>query len=406
MNFTRRHFMQSAAVFSAAGFAPRFLSDTAAYAAEAIAGFQDDRVLVVVQLSGGNDGLNTLVPHGHDAYYAARPTLGLKGSNLLKINEEVALHAKLAPLKHLYDDGKLAVVQGVGYPNPNRSHFRSIEIWETASGADEFLGTGWIGRYFDNNCSGSAKPQVGLAIDAESPQSFASEKGYGLATMSPRQFGWEPGDGPDTEQRFAALNPAKRSGNATLDFLRHTTTNAVLSSKEVQAAADKGKVAAQVRGGRNSQQLDAVAGLIRGGLDTRIFYASTGGFDTHAGQLASHEGLLDGVANVLARFQQQLEEDGTADRVLTLVFSEFGRRVKENGSGGTDHGTAAPMFLMGTKVKGGLHGTHPSLTDLDKGDLKYTTDFRQVYASVLADWFGANPAPVLRRDFETLPILG
>jgi uncharacterized protein (DUF1501 family) len=406
MDLSRRQFVKGAAVFSAAGFAPRFLSDTAAHAAQAISGFQDDRVLVVVQLSGGNDGLNTVVPYGHDEYYRARPNLGLKGDSLLKINEELALHAKLEPLKHLYDDGKLGIVQGIGYPNPNRSHFRSTEIWETASGAEEYLGTGWIGRYFDNNCSGSAKPQVGLALDPERPQSFEGEKGFGISTMSPKQYGWTAGTEADTEETFAALNREGRGGNSTLDFLRHTTTNAVLSSKEVQMAADKGKVAAQIRGGRNSQQLDAIAGLIRGGLDTRIFYASTGGFDTHAGQLNAHEGLLEGVANVLARFQNQLEKDGTADRVVTLVFSEFGRRVNENGSGGTDHGTAAPLFVMGSKVRGGLHGAYPSLTDLDRGDLKYTTDFRQVYATLLTDWFGADAQPVLQESFRSLPLIG
>lgn len=403
---TRRDFMKSAAVFSALGMAPQFLTQTVEGAARTIEGFRDDRVLVVVQLGGGNDGLNTVVPYGDDAYYRARPALGLKRDNLLPVNDYVALNDRMKDMMQLYDNGNLAIVQGVGYPNPDRSHFRSMEIWHTASDANEFLGTGWIGRYFDHHCSGSARPQVGVALGKERPQSFDSENGLGVAFEDPKQFGWNPGDGGDTKENFAALNqPTANDSESTIDFLRHVTSNAIMSADEVREAADRGKA----KGGAGRQvnaALQHVAALIRGNLSTRIFYVSASGFDTHAGQLGQHNNLLDQVSKGLAGFQAQLRKDGTADRVLTMVFSEFGRRVGENKSGGTDHGTAAPMFLMGTNINPGLYGRYPSLTDLDSGDLKHNVDFRQVYATVLDKWFAIEPKSVLNGNFNTLPLIG
>ena len=406
MPLTRRNFIKGMAVFSGLGLAPKFLTATYAGPAQAIQGFNDDRVLVVVQLGGGNDGLNTVVPFEDDLYHNARPTIGLKQGGVLKLNDQVGLNGAMKRIMPFFENGELAVIQGVGYPNPNRSHFRSMEIWHTGSDSDEFLGDGWIGRYFDNNCSGSAQPQVGLALDAERPQAFGSALGYGVSTTDPTKFGWNPGKGADTETAFQALN-AGPAQNGTLDFLRHTTTAAIHSSNEVRAAAKRGKV--QLEGGKGRaarvNQLDTVAGLIRGGLATRIYYVSTSGFDTHAGQVGKHEQLLGGVADSLARFQAQLEKDGTADRVTTMVFSEFGRRVGENGSGGTDHGTAAPMFVLGKSVRGGVHGETPSLSDLDHGDLKYSTDFRRVYATLLENWLHADSAKVLNQSFEPMTLI-
>ncbi|MBL7647908.1 MAG: DUF1501 domain-containing protein [Candidatus Hydrogenedentes bacterium] len=407
MPISRRDFMKGMAVFSGIGLAPKFLTDAYADPAQVIQGFNDDRVLVVVQLGGGNDGLNTIVPFEDDLYHRARPQIGLKPERLIKLNDLTGINDAMRPVMPFFERGELAVIQGVGYPNPDRSHFRSMEIWHTGSDSDEYLGDGWIGRYFDNNCAGAAQPQVGLALDAERPQAFGSALGYGVATTDPGKFGWNPGKGADNEAAFLALNAGKPAHNPTLDFLRHTTANAVTSSEEVRAAAKKGNIQMIEKGKRNAgpSQLDAVAGLIRGGLATRIYYVSTSGFDTHSGQVATHDRLLGGVAGALARFQDQLEKDGTADRVTTMVFSEFGRRVNENGSGGTDHGTAAPMFLMGKSVKGGIHGAAPNLGDLDGGDLKYSTDFRQVYTTLLEDWLHADPAKVLDQRFDKLPLL-
>jgi uncharacterized protein (DUF1501 family) len=400
IQISRRSFLKGAALFSSIGLAPEFLVRAASGATPAIQGFKDDRILVVLQLSGGNDGLNTIVPSSDDAYYRARPRIGLKKERLLRLTDDLSLNDKLAPFKGLYDDGKLAIIQGVGYPNPDRSHFRSMEIWHTASESDEYLGTGWIGRYFDNCCSGSARPQAGLALGKERPQAFDSEKGIGIACDNPSTFGWQEGKGEDKLANFQSINDGK-SANASLDFLRHVTSDAILSAGEVREAAK----AAGATGTADRMPLQTVAGLIRGGLQTRIYYLSVGGFDTHAGQLGRQDSLLERVAQGLAGFQATLERDGTADRVTTMVFSEFGRRVGENASGGTDHGTAAPMFLMGKSVKPGLHGSAPSLTDLDQGDLKYTTDFRGVYASVLENWFAIDSQTVLGQKFAPANVI-
>ncbi|MCH8203872.1 MAG: DUF1501 domain-containing protein [Candidatus Hydrogenedentes bacterium] len=400
---TRRDFMKHAAVFSAIGVAPQFLTRTAAAASRAIGGFKDDRVLVVVQLGGGNDGLNTLVPYGDDAYYRARPRLGLREDRLIKLDDAVAFNDKLDGLMRLYDSGRLAVVQGVGYPNPDRSHFRSMEIWHTATDSDEYSGTGWIGRYFDHHCSGSARPQVGVAVAKERPQAFNSKEGFGVAFENVGSFGWRPGQGAATEEAFSALN-AGGHGDTNLDFLRHVTSNAIMSAREVKEAAESVR-----RQQRRAQQmgpaLETVSRLIKGDLATRIYFVSVSGFDTHSNQAGQHDALLERVGNRLSQFQEALRSDGTADRVMTMVFSEFGRRVNENASGGTDHGTAAPMFLIGDGVRPGLHGTQPSLDNLDQGDLKHTVDFRQVYATVLEDWFQVDPKPVLGRRFDTLDLI-
>ncbi len=400
----RRQFLKSSALFSSIGLAPAFLTQSVSGATLPVDGFKDDRVLVVVQLSGGNDGLNTVVPYSNDEYYRSRPSIGLKEDRLLKFNDDLAFNDRLKGLMRLYDDGKLGLVQNVGYPNPDRSHFRSMEIWHTASDSDAFVGSGWIGRYFDNTCSGRARPQAGVAIMKERPQAFDGEKGFGVVFDRPEQFGWREGKGGDTVDAFTQLNEKKHADNPTLDFLQHTTSNAIMSSREVREAADRAGHEPNRRG--RPDPLQTIAGLIKGDLATRIFYVSMGGYDTHAGQLGKHDTLLSNFSDSLAKFQETLEKEGLADRVLTMVFSEFGRRVGQNASGGTDHGTAAPMFLVGSNVRPGLHGSMPDLNDLDKGDLKYKTDFRSVYATVLEDWFETDSTGVLQQRFDTLPLIG
>ena len=403
-SMTRRDFMKNAAVYSAIGVAPQFLTRTAGAAMQSIEGFKDDRVLVVVQLGGGNDGLNTLVPYTDDAYYRARPKLALREDRLIKLDDSLAFNDKLEGLMRLHDNGQLAIVQGVGYPNPDRSHFRSMEIWHTATDSHKYAATGWIGRYFDHHCSGSARPHVGVAIAKKRPQAFDGEEGFGVAFENATDFGWRPGGDAATEEVFEKLNARGRGGDSNIDFLRHVTSNAIMSSREVREAAEK------IRDQRPpSRQMGAalgtVATLIKGDLATRIYFVSVSGFDTHTNQAGQHDGLLERVGRGLSQFQERLRSDGTADRVMTMVFSEFGRRVNENASGGTDHGTAAPMFLIGNGVRPGLHGTQPSMLDLDQGDLKHTVDFRQVYATVLEDWFEVDAKPVLGRNFDTLDLI-
>lgn len=437
---TRRKFLRTSVLGAAATWTlPVFLEKTFfaldAMAADSLtqtATGKDAPILVVVQLAGGNDGLNTLVPFGDDAYYQARPRLALPANNVLRLNDYAGLNGRLTGLKALFDEGHLAVIQGVGYPNPNRSHFRSTEIWQSGSDADRMISEGWIGRYFDNCCSG-ADPTIGVAIGDEMPQAFAAKTPTGVTFTQPEQFRYrssEPGHGGHLSQEelfFRQLNssagidesasgPGEGAsiGNLTgsvkneataMDFLRRTALDAQLSSDKILAIARKYKSTVTYPPGQLGSALGIIARMIAGGLSTRVYYASQGGFDTHAGQMNAHERLMGDLDAAVSAFVADLKQQGNFERVLVMTFSEFGRRVAENANGGTDHGTAAPMFMLGGRVKPGLFGKYPSLTDLDRGDLKFHTDFRNVYASVLEEWLKAPSEVVLGRKFPTLPIV-
>jgi uncharacterized protein (DUF1501 family) len=393
---------------------------------------KDGTILVVLQMAGGNDGLNMLVPYADDAYHVARPRLRFSADKVLKIDNHIALNPKLTGVKSLYDEGHVAIVQGVGYPNPNRSHFRSTEIWQTASDADRTLSDGWLGRYFDN-CCGGADPTVGVAIGEETPQAFAAKNPTGVTFSRPEQFRFrpsEPGNGkPSAEEMFfRQLNEAgvaEESGTvtsntggsigaipgktkndlSTLDFLQRTALDAQLSSDKILAIARKYKSSVTYPQGQLAASLNIIARMIAGELPTRVYYASQGGFDTHAGQINTHERLMGEFNDAVAAFVADLKQQGNFERVLLMTFSEFGRRVQENANGGTDHGAAAPMFVLGGAVKAGLFGKHPSLTDLDHGDLKFNTDFRSVYGTVLDRWLKAPSEIVLGRKFPPLAIV-
>ncbi len=402
-------------------------------ATQAVTG-KDGTILVVLQMAGGNDGLNTVIPYADDAYHVARPRLRL-ANQVLKIDNHIGLNPKLAGLKSLYDEGHLAIVQGVGYPNPNRSHFRSTEIWQTASDADRTLNDGWLGRYFDNCCSG-ADPTVGVAIGEETPQAFAAKNPTGVTFSRPEQFRFrpsEPGNGRMSaeEMFFRQLNEAgadEETGEAvtnaggsigaipgpatagkndlsTLDFLQRTALDAQLSSDKILAIARKYKSSVPYPQGPLAASLNIIARMIAGELPTRVYYASLGGFDTHAGQINTHERLMGEFNEAVTAFVADLKQQGNFTRVLLMTFSEFGRRVQENANNGTDHGAAAPMFILGGLLKAGLFGKHPSLTDLDRGDLKFNTDFRSVYGTVLDRWLKAPSQIVLGRKFPGLGII-
>ena len=393
---------------------------------------KDGTILVVLQMAGGNDGLNTVIPYADDAYHVARPRLRLAADQVLKIDNHIALNPRLAGLKSLYDEGHVAIVQGVGYPNPNRSHFRSTEIWQTASDADRTLSDGWLGRYFDNCCSG-ADPTVGVAIGEEAPQAFAAKNPTGVTFSRPEQFRFQPSErgngrmsaeemffrelneaGASEESSAAVSNdggsisaiPGKTKNDlSTLDFLQRTALDAQLSSDKVLAIARKYKSSVPYPQGQLAASLNIIARMIAGGLPTRVYYASQGGFDTHAGQINTHERLMGELNEAISAFVADLKQQGNFERVLLMTFSEFGRRVQENANNGTDHGAAAPMFVLGGAVKPGLFGKHPSLTELDHGDLKFNTDFRSVYGSVLDRWLKAPSEMVLGRKFPGLSIL-
>jgi uncharacterized protein (DUF1501 family) len=434
---TRRKFLRTSMLGVAATWTlPVFLEKTffaldamAANAVTQTATGKDGTILVVLQLAGGNDGLNTVVPYAEDAYHRARPQLGLPNEQILTIDHHVGLNPKLAGLKSLYEEGHLAIVQGVGYPNPNRSHFRATEIWQTASDADRNETHGWLGRYFDNCCSG-ADPTIGVAIGEEMPQAFAAKNPTGITFSRPEQFRWRPSErnsghmsteeiffrqlnGFDEENTPDATDGASigtlpgtsKSDLSTLDFLQRTALDAQLSSDKILAIARKYKSTIPYPQGQLAASLNVIARMIAGGLTTRVYYASQGGFDTHAGQFSTHGRLMTELNDTIAAFVADLKQQGNFERVLLITFSEFGRRVAENANGGTDHGTAAPMFVLGGRVKPGLFGKYPSLTDLDHGDLKFNTDFRSVYGTVLDSWLNTPSQIVLGRKFPSLAIL-
>src|SRR5580765_179059 len=435
---TRREFLRTSVLGGALSWTvPAFLANTfsalqaqAAESATQTTTGRDSNILVILQMAGGNDGLNTVVPYSNDHYHRARPKLGLAEKRILKINDEIGLHENLAGFKNLYDAGQLSVIQGIGYPNPNRSHFRSTEIWQTACDADRVEQYGWLGRYFDNTCSG-CDPTVAVNIGRQMPQAFAAKHPKGVSLESPQNYRFISGDRArngemsSTEESFRKLNqpdsemlensgdtigdihgPIKHSGSA-LDFLERTALDAQVSSDEIRAISSRIENQATYPANQLGNSLKLVAKLIGAGLPTRIFYVSQGGYDTHTNQANTHERLLKELGDSVQAFVKDMKAQGNMSRVLLMTFSEFGRRVAENASTGTDHGAAAPMFIIGEKVKAGLLGKYPSLApaELFQGDLKYTVDFRSVYAAVLEDWLKTKSQPVLGKKFEPLPIV-
>lgn len=425
---TRRQFLRTSVLGGAMAWTvPAFLERTffaldaqAADSAIATATGKDSPILVVLQLAGGNDGLNTLVPFADDAYRRLRPALALPADGVLKLDDASGFHPALRSLRGLYDDGHMAIVEGVGYPNPNRSHFRSTEIWQTAVDADETSRTGWLGRYFDACCEG-ADPAVGVNIGGQTPQAFAAPTPRGISFARPEQFRFDTAGMADreaAEDLFREMNDLPDGGNDggsigmlagpsdaggdTLDFLKRTALDAQVSSDRVLEITRRVKSAVSYPGGNLANSLSLVARLIGGGMPTRVYYVGQGGYDTHGNQLGTHQRLLGELDAALGAFCADLKAQGNFGRVTLMTFSEFGRRVAENGSGGTDHGAAAPLFVMGGSVKPGRYGKAPTLGTLKDGDLVHSVDFRSVYATVLENWLRAPSEKVLGRKFNTL----
>jgi len=434
---TRREFLSTGlkgvSLLAAAGYAPAFLTRTA----EAVGAAADSRILLVLQLSGGNDGLNTVVPFTDDLYYKARPTIGVASSDVFRVSDRLGLHPALKRLKAEFDEGRMAVIQNVGYPNPDRSHFRSMEIWHTGSDNTQRREvTGWIGRYFDAQCGGIDPRRradlgtIGLNLGKVMPQSYRNTSNVGLSLDNPETFLWNPsgetlGLAKAQEAIFARLNKPQESAmsgvrrnpsleqlggisadeTGAIDFLKHTAMNAVVAGDRIREILAKSKDAASYPRSGLAQQLKMISKLVAGNFPTRVYYVSQGGFDTHQQQAATQERLLADVADSLHAFYEDLRQQKNADKVLTVAFSEFGRRVAENGSAGTDHGAAGPMFVFGEKIKGGVHGAPPDLQNLTDGDIRHQIDFRQVYSSVLEDWLGTPAEKVLGKKYEKLAVV-
>jgi len=432
--YTRREFVKSSALFASAALTVPAFVQSSAFALprpmmglSSIAGVDEDKILVVVQLSGGNDGLNTLVPFGDDAYQRVRPRIALQANEILALerNGGLGLHGAMGGFKELYDEGMCAIVQGVGYPNPNRSHFASMDIWHTADTTG--TGDGWLGKYVDSQCCGYGSgtpgskntanqdpPPPPIAIGKTAPLALHGRTMMPVAIEKADMYQWT-GDklGDDLKDEYHKLIKANdeaaqhEGAEDNHSFLVRTAMDAQVSSKKIRQAVDEQSLV-QYPNSSLASQLSMIASMIRAGLPTRVFYVSHGSFDTHANQgglQGTHARLLQQVSDAVGAFYKDLKAQGNEGRVLTSCFSEFGRRVGQNGSGGTDHGTAAPMFLFGPMVKPGLHARYPSLTNLDNGDLKYTVDFRQVYAEILDGWLSAKSSDVLGRGYKHLRVL-
>jgi uncharacterized protein (DUF1501 family) len=402
--FSRREFLRTASLVALAPTVPGFLARTARAAAPA----RDGRILVVIELNGGNDGINTVVPFADEGYARYRKVLRLPKDRLLKVNKEVGLHPAMADAAKLLEGGRLAVVQGVGYPNPSRSHFKSMAIWHSGNvnlprkeefDAETRAVYGWIGQALDGGRPpADGSPAAQFVGGGSLPAALRGRRSAASAITRPE-------DSVLTLKGGISSASAEGGGGDLSAFVRRSTLDAYATSERMAAvlrAEDRG---ASYPATGLAGRLRVIARLIKGGGGARVYYTSQTGYDTHYSQAFTHGDLLGELSGALKAFLDDLAAARLAGRVAVLCFSEFGRRVQENGSAGTDHGSAGPVFLAGHGVKGGLVGEAPRLLDLEDGDLKMTVDFRRVYAGVLEDWLSLPSKPALGGDFAPLPLL-
>lgn len=397
MQPSRRHFLRNSALATAGTFlVPQFLK---AYANAAP--YAEGRVLIIVQLSGGNDGLNAVIPYADDRYYQQRPTLAVPKDDLWKANDRLGFHNELGILKQLYEAGDLCVVNNVGYPDPDRSHFRSMDIWHTASASNEFLSTGWLGRYLDNQRD--LAPYAAIELNDTLSLALKGKTARGFAMRQTRQL------------RNSTRNPLIQAINdheadhdhATVDYLYKTLADTVSSAEYLyETSVKNGKAGNQYPGNPLGRSLKQIADLMTGGCTSHIYYADMGGFDTHVNQKNQQERLFKQYSEAMTALVEDLKKHKLWDRTLVMTFSEFGRRVAENGSRGTDHGAANNVYLMGGNLKKpGFFNPAPDLGNLQNGDLKHTVDFRQIYATLLNDWLQVPLGQSIGTPFEPLRIV-
>ena len=400
---SRREFLSSSAtaVVTFGATAPSLLCRAAAAAAD------EDRILVVVEMAGGNDGLNTVVPIADPAYAKARPKLAISASDTLAVDDQFGLHSSLRGFADLLQDGNFAVVQGVGYDNPNRSHFESMDIWHSCLRKDATRQDGWIGRYLDQAGLDALADPAAIHLGSEKqPFALMSRDVRVPSIQSLEQFRLSGSDRPQFKQAVRELTGTSRGGdNNLLGFVQSSTRTAIATSERMESAGIRYQPTLPYPTTGLGKKLETVAKLIASGLQTKVYYVRIDGFDTHASQPAAHAALLREVGDAVSCLINDLVAHGQGDRVLAMCFSEFGRRVAENASEGTDHGTAGPMLFAGTRLRPGLLGEHPSLSDLDQGDLKYNTDFRSVYAAVLQDWLRCPSSAALLGDYQKIDLI-
>lgn len=394
----RRKFLKQSSLASSLFFVPSFVKAFEQVASNRL-GYKR---LVIIQLSGGNDGLNTVVPFNNDLYYKERPTLAIPKSEIIKLNDELGLHPSLTPLKRLYDNGHLSIINNVGYPNPVRSHFRSMDIWQTATDSDKFSQSGWLGRYLDNY---GKQPYSAIEIDDSLSLAMKGERLNGIATQNPKIL-YNLSKDPYFKNINTHQNDAHLSEH-NLGYLYKTMIEAQSSAKYIFETSKTVSAIKEYPNNKFGKQLKTTAQFINSGLDTKVFYTSLNGFDTHVNQLNSQKRLLKMYAEGMESFVEDLKANDTFKDTLILTFSEFGRRVKQNANVGTDHGTANNVFIIGDQLKKpGLYNESPNLSHLDdNGDLKFEIDFRTIYATVLNKWLEVNDKSVLNKSFNQLDFI-
>ncbi len=404
-NSSRRRFLKSSIGGAAAIGIGATLPQCFAQAASAST--TGERILVVVQMSGGNDGLNTVIPYKNDDYRAARPKLAVLIGDVLKCDDDTGFHPSMSGVYDLYQANKFTVVRSVGYDQPNRSHFESMDIWHTCRRKDQPRPDGWLGRFLDKQpvASGGDVPALHLGHEQQ-PFAVASTHVRVPTVKELAEFQLRGNDKQSLRMLLEEnkTTAADSGSNDLLDFLQSSTSSAISASKRVTEAAQSYRSDVKYPETELGKKLRVVAQLIDAGLTTRVYYVQHDGFDTHAQQAQTHSVLLRQWSDAVGALVRDLADHNHDQRVCVMTFSEFGRRVSENASEGTDHGAAGPMFLCGGGVKSGLVGNRPNLTDLQEGDLKHEYDFRQVYASVLKDWLGTDPTAILGDSYNPLPL--
>ncbi len=392
----RRNFLKNTGFASTTMLVPQFLSAVNGQSIQ-----NKGKKLVIIQWTGGNDGLNTVVPFRNDIYYKNRPQLAIPKNKVLKLNSELGLNPVMSGLKSLYDDGLVSIINNVGYPDPDRSHFRSMDIWHTASGSKQNWTTGWIGRYLDEHCT-NCKPYTALEIDDTLNLALKGIERSGFAASDPSKLKQVSGNrflknlafhhDHDHEENVAYLYKTMIDTQASADYL--VTQSRVYNTKVKYPMSPF------------ANDLKRVAKLIVANTDTQIYYVNLNGFDTHANQKNQQERLLKMYSEGIKAFVRDLKQNQALDDTLIMTFSEFGRRVKQNASRGTDHGTANNVYLIGGKLKkAGIFNEAPNLGNLDNGDLIYSLDFRRIYATLLDKWLGVDAMPILKERFSPLGIV-
>lgn len=399
MLIKRKEFIQVGSLATASVLVPKFLK---AFETP-LPVPKGNKVVVVLQLSGGNDGLNTVIPYRNDLYYKARPRLGIARGNALSLTDETGLHPVLTGLKELYDDGSLSILNNVGYPNPDRSHFRSMDIWHAASQSNEYWTTGWLGRYLDAQCKGCDKPTQALELDDVLSLALKGEEMKGIAMKDPRRL-----FGTANEKFFREVMKEHETEDEErpVEYLYKTMAETLSSADYIfkQSRLHPTKAVYPQTGLGNS--LKTIASLIFSDINTRVYYVSLGSFDTHVNQGPQQQRLFTEMNDAVTAFVKDMKQQGRFDDVLLFTFSEFGRRVQQNASGGTDHGTANNMFFISGKLKQkGVLNAMPDLADLTEDDLKYQVDFKNVYATILNNWLGADDKSILKKNYQHLSFI-